>query len=68
MSDHGYRYLTGMHWLGPVVCMFCLHGWLALRPEGTLAKCPRCGAMAGAQKFGAVMPERFTVPVAIRGK
>lgn len=33
---------------GPVVCVRCLHNWVAVRPFGaTWLECPRCGATMG---------------------
>ncbi len=46
-----------MYGLRCVVCMFCTWTWYTGRPDGEEAKCPRCGYIAGVDKFMVMKPE-----------
>ena len=48
------------HKVSEVVCLHCMHRWIAVRPEKTLLKeleCPKCGLFCFAIETGETIEE-----------
>lgn len=46
INFNDYKDENTPHIVQEVICLSCLHRWIAVRPEGTLLKdleCPHCG-------------------------
>lgn len=63
MSDNVIEFESSLLYkASEIVCLKCLHRWIAVRPEGVLLKkleCPNCGERGFAIETGEEMPEEL---------